>query len=264
MRKGRAWEARNAFANRQELIKARLTRRDLMKLGLLTSTGYLVAKNGLSARASGDDTPHSPPTTPFIVPLPIPSPRKPPSRSRKCSIPRRRRIRSPERLRGRVTNCGSNSCLRRPIGCGNGRACIRSILSCRRPRSLPSTASSRRRYFTPAMANRSLSVWVTNFFGGTVTELQANDGAVLGSRQVGDGAADIAFDGVNIWVANSGNSNVKILRPGDGAVLATVPVGRSPMGLEVSVTLGTTGIWVASFGTDSVTWIDPRQLLSTR
>jgi FtsP/CotA-like multicopper oxidase with cupredoxin domain len=71
MRKGRAWEIRNAFANRQELIKARLTRRDLMKLGLLTSTGYLVAKNGLSARASGDDTPHSPPTTPFIAPLPI-------------------------------------------------------------------------------------------------------------------------------------------------------------------------------------------------
>jgi FtsP/CotA-like multicopper oxidase with cupredoxin domain len=61
---------RTATRNRRELIKAGLSRRDLMKLGLLTSTGYLVAKNGLSARAS-DGNPQSPPTRAFIDPLPI-------------------------------------------------------------------------------------------------------------------------------------------------------------------------------------------------
>jgi FtsP/CotA-like multicopper oxidase with cupredoxin domain len=64
-------KARIAFRNRQEIIQARLTRRDLMKMGLLTSTGYLVAKQGLSARASGGRVP-SPPTRSFVVPLPIP------------------------------------------------------------------------------------------------------------------------------------------------------------------------------------------------
>ena len=41
-----------------------------MKMGLLTSTGTLVATQGLSARASGGTVP-SPPTRPFVVPLPI-------------------------------------------------------------------------------------------------------------------------------------------------------------------------------------------------
>ena len=71
MKKGTAAHARRiATANRRDLIKAGLNRRDLMKLGLVTSAGYLVAKRGLSARAS-DGQPHSPPTRPFIEPLPI-------------------------------------------------------------------------------------------------------------------------------------------------------------------------------------------------
>src|ERR1700689_3232376 len=44
----------NAAKNRRELIAAGLTsRRDLMKMGLLTAGGMLVAKSGLSARAQG-------------------------------------------------------------------------------------------------------------------------------------------------------------------------------------------------------------------
>ena len=47
-------EMLNAAKNRRELIAAGLTsRRDLMKLGLLTAGGMLVAKSGLSARAYG-------------------------------------------------------------------------------------------------------------------------------------------------------------------------------------------------------------------
>src|SRR5438128_960179 len=67
-----------ARRNRQEIIKAGLNRRELFKMGLLTSGGYLVAKSGLSAWASGGcdagecQLGCSPPTTPFIDPLRIP------------------------------------------------------------------------------------------------------------------------------------------------------------------------------------------------
>jgi FtsP/CotA-like multicopper oxidase with cupredoxin domain len=80
-------EMLNAARNRRELIAAGLTsRRDLFKMGLLTGTGMLVAKNGLSSRAwaqsqqfqqgvpnlcAGAGLPASPPTRSFIVPLPI-------------------------------------------------------------------------------------------------------------------------------------------------------------------------------------------------
>ena len=85
-------EIKNAAKNRREIIAAQLSRRDLIKAGLLTSAGYLIQKNGLSARAQfggggsfgsgcdrrwwdgsgGNGTPVSPPTTPFLEPMPIP------------------------------------------------------------------------------------------------------------------------------------------------------------------------------------------------
>src|SRR4026208_1594429 len=80
-------EIKNAAKNRREIIAARLSRRDMIKAGLLTSAGYLIHKNGLSARAQfsgsdcdrrwwdgsgGNGTPVSPPTTPFVEPLAIP------------------------------------------------------------------------------------------------------------------------------------------------------------------------------------------------
>jgi len=66
-----------ARRNRQEIIKAGLSRRELFRMGLLTSGGYLVAKRGLSAWASECDPGEcqlgcSPPTTPFIDPLRVP------------------------------------------------------------------------------------------------------------------------------------------------------------------------------------------------
>src|SRR5262249_17972155 len=63
----RAW---NAAKNRRELIAAGFSRRDLARMGLLSASGYLVAKGGLSARA--DNQPNSPPTRAFIQALPIP------------------------------------------------------------------------------------------------------------------------------------------------------------------------------------------------
>ena len=61
--------ARNAWRNRQEIIAARLSRRDMLKLGLLSGAGYLLAKHGLSTRAHAEI--YSPPTRAFLDPLPI-------------------------------------------------------------------------------------------------------------------------------------------------------------------------------------------------
>jgi FtsP/CotA-like multicopper oxidase with cupredoxin domain len=69
-------EMENAAKNRRELIAAGLhTRRDLARLGLLTATGMLVPKLGLSSRARRTiptaNQAASPPTKPFVEPLVI-------------------------------------------------------------------------------------------------------------------------------------------------------------------------------------------------
>jgi FtsP/CotA-like multicopper oxidase with cupredoxin domain len=68
--------ARTAFLNRQEIIRARLSRRELFRMGLITGTGFLVLKNGLSAWADCNEGECelgcSPPTIPFVDPLPFP------------------------------------------------------------------------------------------------------------------------------------------------------------------------------------------------
>src|SRR5262249_37233773 len=85
--KARHREMEAAAKNRRGLVAAGLTsRRDLLKMGLLTAGGMLVAKRGLSSRAwaqsqqfqqgvanicAGAGLPASPTTTPFIDPLPI-------------------------------------------------------------------------------------------------------------------------------------------------------------------------------------------------
>ena len=73
-------EILDAAKNRREIIAARLSRRDMIKMGLLTSTGMLIPKKGLSARAQfsgggcfgGSGTPQSPPTSPFTQAMTIP------------------------------------------------------------------------------------------------------------------------------------------------------------------------------------------------
>src|SRR5882672_3158541 len=71
-----------AQRNRQEIVKAKLSRREMMRLGLLTAGGALIAKQGLSARAfakgGADDlplttpvsVPPSPMTRPWVQPMP--------------------------------------------------------------------------------------------------------------------------------------------------------------------------------------------------
>ena len=44
--------ARTTRANREEIARAGLSRRDMVKLGLLSSSGYLVTRLGLSSRTA--------------------------------------------------------------------------------------------------------------------------------------------------------------------------------------------------------------------
>ena len=46
------------------------------------------------------------------------------------------------------------------------------------------------------------NIWVTNVAGGTVTELHASDGSLVGTFFVGTSPQGVAFDGVYIWVTN--------------------------------------------------------------
>jgi FtsP/CotA-like multicopper oxidase with cupredoxin domain len=66
-----------AQRNRQEIIKAKLSRREMMRLGLLTAGGTLIAQAGLSSRAFADGSLTipgvdgvSPPVTPWKVEMP--------------------------------------------------------------------------------------------------------------------------------------------------------------------------------------------------
>lgn len=68
----------NARKNRLEIVKAGLNRRELFKMGLLTTAGYLIPKSGLSAWATTGCGPGqcqlgcSPPIAPFLDSLYIP------------------------------------------------------------------------------------------------------------------------------------------------------------------------------------------------
>lgn len=64
-----------ARKNRREIVESGVTRRDLLRMGLLTSGGTLIAQPGLSAQESCDagacELGCSPPTVPFVDPLVI-------------------------------------------------------------------------------------------------------------------------------------------------------------------------------------------------
>src|ERR1700712_5596750 len=67
-----------AQRNRQEIVKAKLSRREMVRLGLLTAGGSLIVKQGLSSRAFGaltdPDTRKataSPPIRPWAQPMPM-------------------------------------------------------------------------------------------------------------------------------------------------------------------------------------------------
>src|SRR6266540_3331135 len=96
------------------------------------------------------------------------------------------------------------------------------------------------------------SIWVANQFSNSVTKLRASDGAVLGTFAVGKRPIGVAFDGASIWVTNQFSNSVTKLRASDGAVLETFAVGRGPFGVAMAPTSAGIHVWVANFGSDTV------------
>src|SRR6478735_1871541 len=67
--------ALTAQRNRQEIVHAKLSKREMMRLGLLTAGGTLALKSGLSSRAlaqvTGKTTPPSPASLPWTQAMPL-------------------------------------------------------------------------------------------------------------------------------------------------------------------------------------------------
>ena len=73
LRYGANTRALRAFRQRQELVKEGLTRRDLMKMGMMSSAGFLVTEKGLPRQLLSPSALGALPTiTPFVEPLVIP------------------------------------------------------------------------------------------------------------------------------------------------------------------------------------------------
>jgi hypothetical protein len=89
------------------------------------------------------------------------------------------------------------------------------------------------------------NIWVTNGFAGTVTELLASTGAVVGTYSVGGpsaAAGGIAFDGTYMWVSNETPSTVTKLNS-SGVIVGVFQLGpatNTPFG----VAFDGANIWV--------------------
>ena len=106
-----------------------------------------------------------------------------------------------------------------------------------------------------AVSSDGTHVWVANNGDGTVTELNATTGAVIGAPiSVGSGARSgpdaISSDGTHVWVANSNDGTVTELNAATGVVVGTpIPVGPAPN----SISSDGTDVWVTQSGGTKVT-----------
>ena len=112
-----------------------------------------------------------------------------------------------------------------------------------------------------AVSSDGSHVWVANFYGNTVTELNASDGSLV--RTITDGVVPyggapdaVSSDGTHAWVANRGtdslgHSSVIGINTSDGSQIAeTVPFINAP---PYGISSDGTHVWAAA--ADSVTEI---------
>jgi FtsP/CotA-like multicopper oxidase with cupredoxin domain len=71
IRRGQA-HARAVQEQRRVIAESGVTRRELIKMGILGTTGAFLARRGLYGSAAADEVIPSPPTRPFVEPLPVP------------------------------------------------------------------------------------------------------------------------------------------------------------------------------------------------
>ncbi len=95
-------------------------------------------------------------------------------------------------------------------------------------------------------------VWVANSNGGTVSEVDGSTGTVLKKITVGSDPLGVSSDGTHVWVANYIGNTVSEIDGSTGTVVNTIPVGSGPDG----VSSDGTHVWVANSNDGTVSEID--------
>ena len=95
-------------------------------------------------------------------------------------------------------------------------------------------------------------VWVANFGGGTVSEIDASTGTVVKTITVGSEPEGVSSDGTHVWVANSNGGTVSEIDGSTGTVVNTTTVGSDPLG----VSSDGTHVWVTNYIGGTVSEID--------
>jgi len=96
-------------------------------------------------------------------------------------------------------------------------------------------------------------VWVTNYWEGTVSEIEASSGTVIRTIKVGNNPYGVSSDGTHVWVTNRGGSTVSEIEASSGTVIDTINVGKKPF----FVSSDGTPAWVPTIGENTVGEILP-------
>ena len=95
-------------------------------------------------------------------------------------------------------------------------------------------------------------VWVANSNGGTVSEIDGSTGTVVNTITVGSDPLGVSSDGTHVWVTNNLDGTVSEIDASTGTVVNTIPVGSGPIG----VSSDGTHVWVTNSNGDTVSEID--------
>ena len=103
-----------------------------------------------------------------------------------------------------------------------------------------------------AIAVDGTHIWVANYGGDSVTELNASNGSRVRTLYGFNEPGRIAVDGTHIWVPNLGGDSVTELNASDGSRVRTLSGGSYGFNGPWAIAVDSTHIWVANQG-DSVT-----------
>ena len=103
-------------------------------------------------------------------------------------------------------------------------------------------------------------IWVPNWSGNSVTELNASDGSWV--RTVSGGGYGFnnpdwaAFDGTHIWVSNVSGNSVTELNASDGSLVQLLSGGSYGFDLPQATAFDGMHVWIPNYGGNSVTEIN--------
>jgi YVTN family beta-propeller protein len=99
--------------------------------------------------------------------------------------------------------------------------------------------------FPRGVSSDGSHVWVANYGGEAVSEIEASSGTVIRTIKVGSYPVGVSSDGTHVWVANSGEEGtVSEIEASSGTVIRTIHVGSFPF----AVSSDGTHVWVTNLG----------------